>query len=168
LLSQRNELRPKDGEHPGVAPWQSPVEDSVKNYSASPFGRGRNIAGPEPARVAGPVIPAEGSSPVTVTVFIRYVIDPFQRAAFQHYAQAWQEIIPRCGGDLLGYFLPHEGTNDIAWGLISFDSLAAYESYRARLKADPAGRANFEHAQRDRFILSEERSFLERVAPLTV
>jgi NIPSNAP len=101
---------------------------------------------------------------VTVTVFIRYVIDPFQRAAFQRYAQTWLEIIPRCGGDLLGYFLPHEGTNNIAWGLISFDSLAAYEAYRARLKADPAGRANFEQAQRDRFILSEERSFLEKVA----
>jgi hypothetical protein len=101
---------------------------------------------------------------MTVTVFIRYVIDPFQRAAFERYAQAWLKIIPRCGGDLLGYFLPHEGTNNIAWGLISFDSLAAYEAYRARLKQDPAGRANFEMAQRDRFILSEERSFLEKVA----
>ena len=100
---------------------------------------------------------------MTVTVFIRYVIDPFQRADFQHYAQAWLEIIPRCGGDLIGYFLPHEGTNNIAWGLISFDSLAAYEAYRARLKQDPAGRANFELAQRERFILSEERSFLEKV-----
>jgi hypothetical protein len=100
---------------------------------------------------------------VTVTVFIRYVIDPFQRAAFVLYAQAWLEIIPRCGGDLIGYFLPHEGTNNIAWGLISFDSLTAYEAYRARLKQDPAGRANFEQAQRERFILSEERSFLAKV-----
>ena len=100
---------------------------------------------------------------MTVTVFIRYVIDPFQRTVFQRYAQAWLEIIPRCGGDLIGYFLPHEGTNNIAWGLISFDSLAAYEAYRARLKQDPAGRANFELAQRERFILSEERSFLEKV-----
>ena len=100
-----------------------------------------------------------------ITVFIRYVIDPFQRAAFARYAQAWLEIIPRCGGDLLGYFLPHEGTNNIAWGLIAFDSLAAYEAYRARLKTDPAGRTNFELAQRERFILSEERSFLEKVEP---
>ena len=100
---------------------------------------------------------------MTVTVLIRYVIDPFQRAAFQHYAQAWLDIIPRCGGDLIGYFLPHEGTNNIAWALISFDSLAAYEAYRARIKQDPAGRANFEQALRDRFILSEERSFLEKV-----
>jgi hypothetical protein len=76
---------------------------------------------------------------MTITVFIRYEIDPFQRAAFQQYAENWGRIIPKCGGNLVGYFLPHEGTNDIAWGLISFASLAEYEAYRARLKADPDG-----------------------------
>jgi NIPSNAP len=98
-----------------------------------------------------------------ITCFIRYQIDPFQRDAFRRYAENWGRIIPRCGGRLLGYFLPHEGTNDIAWGLIAFDSLAAYETYRAALKADPEGRANFEWAQRERFILREERTFLEHV-----
>ena len=77
---------------------------------------------------------------MTITCFIRYRIDPFQRDAFATYAAAWAEIIPRCGGHLVGYFLPHEGTSDIAWGLIAFDSLAAYEAYRGRIKADPAGR----------------------------
>ncbi len=96
-----------------------------------------------------------------ITVFIRYQIDPFQRDAFAAYARHWGEIIPRCGGDLLGYFLPSEGTSDIAWGLIGFASLADYEAYRARIKADPAGRANFERAQKGRFILREERTFLE-------
>ncbi|MFO1217098.1 MAG: NIPSNAP family protein [Burkholderiaceae bacterium] len=100
---------------------------------------------------------------MTVTCFIRYQIDPFQRAAFQRYAERWGGIIPRCGGHLIGYFLPHEGTNDVAWGLIAFDSLAAYEAYRQRLKADPEGRANFEIAQSERFILREERSFVEAV-----
>ncbi len=100
---------------------------------------------------------------MTVTVLIRYVIDPFQRDAFETYAKAWLEIIPRCGGDLLGYFLPHEGTNNIAWALIGFDSLAAYESYRARIKADARGKANFEFAKKERFILSEERTFLQKV-----
>ena len=99
-----------------------------------------------------------------ITCFIRYQIDPSQRDAFSRYAENWGSIIPRCGGRLLGYFLPHEGTNDIAWGLIGFDSLAAYESYRARLKADEEGRANFEWALRERFILREERTFLARVA----
>ena len=100
---------------------------------------------------------------MTLTCFIRYRIDPFQREAFAEYARNWGRIIPRCGGRLIGYFLPHEGTNDIAWGLIAFDSLAAYERYRAALKGDPEGRANFALAQSQRFILSEERSFVEGV-----
>jgi hypothetical protein len=100
---------------------------------------------------------------MTITCFIRYEIDPFQREAFRAYAQAWSRIIPRCGGHLLGYFLPHEGSNVEAWGLIAFDSLAAYEAYRARLKADPEGRANFEFAQTQRFIQREERRFTEVV-----
>ena len=96
---------------------------------------------------------------MTLTVQIRYVIDPFQRDAFERYALAWSSIIPRCGGDLLGYFMPHEGTNDEAWGMIAFPSLAAYEAYRQRLREDPEGRANFEFAQKERFILQEWRTF---------
>ena len=101
---------------------------------------------------------------MTITCFIRNQIDPQQRDAFSRYAQNWGRIIPRCGGNLIGYFLPHEGSNDIAWGLIGFDSLAAYESYRAVLKTDAEGRANFEMAQAQRFILREQRSWLEDVA----
>ena len=101
---------------------------------------------------------------MTVTCCIRYVIDPFQRDAFEAYARNWLTIIPACGGDLIGYFMPHEGTNNIALAMISFESLAAYEAYRARLKTDPAGAANFDTAQAQRFILSEERTFLTPVA----
>jgi NIPSNAP len=104
---------------------------------------------------------------MSVTCFIRYQIDPFQRAAFKEYAAHWLRIIPRCGGQLLGYFLPHEGTNDIAWGLIQFKSLADYECYRVRLKQDEEGRRNFEWAQAQRFILREERTFLEPVEATT-
>ncbi|MBN9373285.1 NIPSNAP family protein [Hydrogenophaga sp. YM1] len=95
--------------------------------------------------------------------FIRYQLDPFQVPAFAEYARHWGEIIPRCGGHLIGYFVPSEGTNDIAWGLIGFDDLAAYERYRARLRADEAGRANFERARTQRFILREQRSWLSGV-----
>ena len=98
-----------------------------------------------------------------LTCFIQYRIDPFQRDAFAAYARRWADIIPRCGGHLLGYFLPHEGTNDIGWGLIAFDSLTAYEAYRTRLREDPEGRANFETALRERFILAETRTFCEVV-----
>jgi hypothetical protein len=100
---------------------------------------------------------------MTVTVFIRYRLDPFQRDAFEEYARRWLTIIPKCGGGVVGYWMPHEGTDNIAYGLISFDSLAAYEAYRARLKADPEGAANFRLAQEQRFILSEERTFLRLV-----
>ena len=95
---------------------------------------------------------------------IRYELDPFRLAQFEDYARAWLAIIPANGGKLLGYFMPHEGTNNIAIALISFESLAAYEAYRARLKADPDGAANFAFAERERFILSEERSFLRPVS----
>jgi hypothetical protein len=98
---------------------------------------------------------------MTITCFIRYEIDPFQLDAFREYANNWQRIIPRCGGNLVGYFLPHEGTNNVAWGLIAFESLAAYEAYRARLKSDAEGRQNFAFAQEKRLILREERTFLE-------
>ena len=98
-----------------------------------------------------------------VTCFIRYQIDPFQRGDFETYAREWLRIIPRCGGTLLGYFLPHEGTNDVAYGVISFDSLADYEAYRARLRADSEGRANFAFAEERRLILREERTFLRGV-----
>ena len=98
-----------------------------------------------------------------ITCVIRYQIDPFQREAFKAYAETWGRVIPRCGGTLLGYFLPHEGTNDVAWGLIAFESLAAYEQYRSRLKSDPDGRANFAFAQERRLILREERNFVEAV-----
>jgi hypothetical protein len=100
---------------------------------------------------------------VRITCFIRYQIDPFQRDAFKQYAENWGRIIPRCGGHLVGYFLPHEGTNDVAWGLIAFESLASYERYRARLKTDPDARANFAMAQSKRFVLREERTFVEVV-----
>ncbi len=98
-----------------------------------------------------------------IACFIRYEIEPAQRAAFQEYAANWVGIVPRCGGHLIGYFLPHEGTNYEAWGLIAFDSLAAYESYRTRLKADEKARENFAYAQSRRCIVREQRTFLEIV-----
>jgi hypothetical protein len=100
---------------------------------------------------------------MTITVFIHYRIDPFKRDAFEEYARRWLTIIPKCGGNVLGYWMPHEGTNNIAYGLLSFESLAAYEAYRARIKADPEGKANFDFAQKEKFIHVEERTFLRQV-----
>jgi len=100
---------------------------------------------------------------MSVTVFIRYQIDPFKRAQFEDYSKRWLTIIPKCGGDLIGYFMPHEGTNNIAFALITFESLAAYEAYRARLRQDAEGMANFHFAEDNKFILAEERTFLRQV-----
>ena len=106
---------------------------------------------------------SDRSQRMTITCVIRYQIDPYQRAAFEAYATNWGRIIPRCGGHLIGYFLPHEGTNDVGWGLIAFESLAAYEAYKARLGTDPEARANFDAVAKNRCILREERNFVEVV-----
>lgn len=100
---------------------------------------------------------------MAIVCIIRYQIDPFQRSLFQKYAENWGRIIPRCGGHLVGYFLPYEGTNDVAWGLIAFPALAAYEAYRVRLRSDAEARENFAMAQKNRLILREERNFVEVV-----
>ena len=100
---------------------------------------------------------------MSVTVFIRYQLDPFKRGMFEEYARGWLAIIPKCGGDLVGYWMPHEGTNNIAFALISFENLAAYESYRARLRTDKDAMAAFGFAEEHRFILAEERTFLRKV-----
>ena len=100
---------------------------------------------------------------MTITVFIRYQLDPFKRPMFEEYARRWLTIIPKCGGECLGYWMPHEGTNNIAFALISFESLGAYESYRARLRNDAEGMANFGFAEENRLILAEERTFLRPV-----
>ena len=121
---------------------------------------GQLTAGAAALAVMQPIAPGASMS---VTCFIRYEIDPFQRDVFAQYADRWSRIIPRCGGDLIGYFLPYEGTNNVAFALISFESLAAYETYRSRLKTDADARANFDFAQSKRVILREERTFLEGV-----
>ena len=110
-----------------------------------------------------PTTPTIGRTSMKVTCVIRYQIDPFQRDVFKEYAHNWASIIPRCGGHLVGYFLPYEGTNDVAWALVAFDSLASYEAYRARIKADPEGKANIDMVQSKRAILREERNFVEVV-----
>jgi hypothetical protein len=118
------------------------------------------VLGPDP--VAGQ--DTTRRTAMTITCVIRYQIDPFQRDAFAQYADNWARIIPRCGGHLVGYFLPYEGTNDVAWGLIAFEHLAAYERYRSVLKSDPEARQNLQMAQAKRLILREERNFVEIVA----
>jgi hypothetical protein len=98
-----------------------------------------------------------------IACIIRYQIDPFQRDGFKKHAENLIGAVPRCGGHLVGFFLPYEGTNDVAWALVVADSLTAYETYRARLKADPEAIADAAMMQRKRIIPREERNFVEVV-----
>ena len=95
-----------------------------------------------------------------ITCFIRYEIDPFKVDAFNEYARNWGQTIPRCGADLIGYYAPHEGSATTAYGVYNIGSLSQYEAYRARLKNDSAGRANYEFAKSEKFIRREDRIFL--------
>ncbi len=97
-----------------------------------------------------------------ISCCIEYTIDPNQAGAFEAYATRWPPIIERCGGRLIGYFLPKEGANNHAIALIDFDSLADYETYRARLAEDPDAQQNVADAQQARCILVETRSFLRK------
>lgn len=95
-----------------------------------------------------------------ITCIIRYQIDPTKKQQFIHYAQNWGQAIPRCGADLIGYYAPHEGSTTLAYGIYSIENLAAYEAYRARLAADPLGQENYAFAQKEKFLLREDRTFL--------
>lgn len=98
-----------------------------------------------------------------ITCCIQYTLDPLQIDAFESYATSWPPIIERCGGRLVGYYLPKEGANNFALALIDFESLAEYELYRARLADDDDARANIAAVSAKRAILAETRSFLRRV-----
>ncbi|WP_159977111.1 NIPSNAP family protein [Roseobacter cerasinus] len=95
-----------------------------------------------------------------LTCIIKYHIDPTKREQFDQYARTWGQAIPRCGADLIGYFSPHEGSSTLAYGIYNTPSLSAYESYRARLAADPLGQENYAFAQKEKFLLREDRTFL--------
>ncbi len=101
-----------------------------------------------------------------ITCLIRYRIDPAKKDQFVQYARNRGEAIPRCGADLIGCFAPHEGSSTLAYGVnnievYNIEGLAAYEEYRARLSADPLGKENYEFAQREKFLLREDRAFLK-------
>lgn len=97
-----------------------------------------------------------------ITCCIQYTLDPHALAAFEDYATRWPPIIERCGGKLVGYYLPKEEATNFALALIDFDSLSAYEEYRTRLAADPDARRNVADVAAARAILAESRSFLRR------
>ncbi len=99
-----------------------------------------------------------------LTCVIRYHIDPTKKQQFECYARNWGQAIPRCGADLIGYFAPHEGSSTLAYGVYNIPSLAEYEAYRLRLANDPLGKENYAFAQKEKFLLREDRTFLKLVS----
>jgi NIPSNAP len=100
-----------------------------------------------------------------ITCYLRYVIDPHKVAEFEAYGKKWIPIVDRLGGKHHGYFLPHEGANNIAIALFSFPSLAAYEEYRTKIRTDPECCAVLALEKVNRSIISFERNFLRPVFP---
>jgi uncharacterized protein (DUF1330 family) len=99
-----------------------------------------------------------------ITCEIRYTIDPHQLAEFEQYVARWPEIIERCGGNLIGYFLPGDGANNEAMALLDFESLSDYEQFRGRLAADDDALKNKEYARQTKCVLVESRTFYRRAA----
>ena len=100
-----------------------------------------------------------------ITLCIRYTIDQNQHRNFEEYARSLPEPIRRCGGDLIGYFLPTKlaGPTNTALALINFSSLDTYEKYREALAADPSSAASVAAVEKTGCILCEDRSFLRKV-----
>lgn len=101
-----------------------------------------------------------------ITVCIRYTIDIQKHSEFEQYARNWPEPIRRCGGELVGYFLPTKiaGPTNFALALINFPDLAAYGKYRELLGRDPEAKANVALADKTRCILLEDRTILQQVS----
>lgn len=98
-----------------------------------------------------------------ITCYLRYIIDPYKLLEFEEYARMWIPLVNKFGGKHHGYFLPHEGANNVAVALFSFAGLAEYEQYREKIKTDPECQAAFRHARETRCIVSFERSFMRPV-----
>jgi NIPSNAP len=100
-----------------------------------------------------------------ITLCIRYQIDHNKCRDFEAYASALALPIQRCGGNLIGYFLPTRlaGRTNEALALIAFPDLGAYERYRAALTKDPGAAACLARAESSGCIVSEDRSFLRQV-----
>ena len=98
-----------------------------------------------------------------VTCYLRYVTDPFKAKEFEHYAKLWIPLVERFGGTHHGYFLPHEGPNNVAVALFTFPSLAEYEVYREKASSNPECQEAMAYYQKTKCFLSFERSFMRPI-----
>lgn len=95
-----------------------------------------------------------------ITCHVNYKIDPDKLEEFEAYAKMWIPLVNKFGGTHHGYFLPHEGANNVALALFSFESLATYEVYRKESMDDPDCIAAYDYAKKTKCIVSYERNFM--------
>lgn len=98
-----------------------------------------------------------------ISCHIRYEIDPERVDAFEVYAKMWIPLVGKFGGIHHGYFLPSEGRNYEAFAIFSFESLAAYEEYRALSMQDADCRKAFDYAKKNKIVRKVERQFMRPV-----
>ena len=98
-----------------------------------------------------------------ITCYLRYVVDPFKLKEFEAYGKMWIPLVEKFGGKHHGYFMPHEGANNIALALFSFPSLAAYETYRSNTASDPECQNAMRYYEETKCFISYERSFMRPV-----
>ncbi|MEW2500429.1 NIPSNAP family protein [Amycolatopsis sp. CA-161197] len=100
-----------------------------------------------------------------ITCVVDYVIDPAKITEFERFAQAWMRLVTREGGVHHGYFLPAEGASDEARALFSFESLAAYEQYRALFGVDPDFIAADRIRDESGCVVRHRRTFMRPLMP---
>ncbi|WP_072682132.1 NIPSNAP family protein [Arcobacter sp. LA11] len=98
-----------------------------------------------------------------ITCYLNYKIEPKKIKEFEHYAKLWIPLVDKFGGTHHGYFLPSEGTNNVALALFTFSSLSKYEEYRNASFKDEECIKAFEYAEETDCIISYERSFFRPV-----
>ena len=95
-----------------------------------------------------------------IACFITYKIDAQKTAEFEIFAKTWIRLVNENGGRHHGYFLPAEGADDGAYALFSFESLAAYETYRALFSTNAAFKKANDYKYETGCVVRHERTFM--------
>lgn len=96
-----------------------------------------------------------------ITCFITYQINPRKSDEFEVFAKTWMRLVNENGGIHHGYFLPAEGSEDTAYALFSFESLAAYEVYRGLFLTDPEFKKANEYKYETGCVVRHDRTFMK-------
>ena len=98
-----------------------------------------------------------------ITCYLKYTLDPFKIKEFEHYGKLWIPLVEKFGGTHHGYFMPHEGSSDVALALFSFPSLADYEMYRTKSMDDLECQEAMNYYKETKCFLRFERTFMRPV-----